>query len=445
MGPGKTQETGTRRHKNRFHVMLLKSLLVSKRAWVCSTIVILLLLIYLAFRFHGVDSRERLLQCYHSDLHRIDSFNHLEIQQVVFAKVHKAASSTLQNILFRFAMARDLALLLPVEGPAFNQMSSKINRDDIISHPKGEEEFDILGVHVLYEEKEINKYFPETAFRVAIIREPMKQALSALAYYTVVGSFPDLISGFKNHPTDPINGFLKHPEDFSGGLKCPSLGSWISNRMSFDLGVGIHHSSTNALTQNRASFKPFLQRLEQQFDLVLIADFFDESMVLLRRYLRWSIKDIIYLKVNMMREDTKTNSVWRKQPNLTSTERIAFRHCNKLDYSLYDHFLSLFFDKIEKERFFKEEVETFKNIRERVAAFCAEVSSSKDHRKLFIPRSAWTEQFTVDECDCLMMETDEITLVEAAKLKQQRLFESFKRRHRFGAPPPVQEAAKPQA
>ncbi|KAK3779348.1 hypothetical protein RRG08_052570 [Elysia crispata] len=340
--------------------MELRGKLFPKRRCLVTAVVTLALLLGLYISYPHEERAEKILQCYDSPLHRSDPHNPTEVQQVVFVKVHKAASSTVQNILFRFALSRNLTSLLPVTGTLISEREAAIPRENVIPHPRGEGTFDVLGVHVVYDHKEMDKYFPKSAFRVAIIRDPLKQAVSALAYYTVVWPYPQLTSGFNRHPLDPITSFLKHPEDFSGGPGCPELGSWVSNRMSYDLGVGSQASSLETLKRDDAAVQLFLQTLEKQFDLILIADHFEESIVLLRRYLKWSMKDIIFIKVNAMQEGE--DSVWRKRPNLTAIDLSAFEQCNKLDYRLYQHFLPVFFEKIHKETLFQQEVDAFREI-----------------------------------------------------------------------------------
>ncbi|RUS83494.1 hypothetical protein EGW08_008744, partial [Elysia chlorotica] len=220
-----------------------------------------------------------------------------ETRQVVFAKVHKAASSTVQNILLRFAMARNLSVLLPRNGPVLSQTSSKIERSRIVPHIQGKQLYDILCSHVLYEAKEIDKYFPKNAFRVAIFREPIKQVLSALMYHTSCGH-RYLTDRYRRHKLDPINAFFKHSKDFNNGIKCPNPETFLINRMSYDLGINI--SEIDESKANRTTIDTFVKDTEHTFNLVLISDFFDESMVLLGRTLKWSMKDIIYIKVNAM-------------------------------------------------------------------------------------------------------------------------------------------------
>ena len=46
---------------------------------------------------------------------------------VVFQKTHKCSSTTIQNILLRYAMNHDLLLVLPKEGIHLSHSSNKFN------------------------------------------------------------------------------------------------------------------------------------------------------------------------------------------------------------------------------------------------------------------------------------------------------------------------------
>ena len=345
-----------------------------------------------------------------------------ETRQVVFVKVHKAASSTVQNILLRFAIARDLSALLPINGPIISQDSKAIPRARMIPQVQGKQIYDILCSHVVYDADQVGQYFAKTAFRVAIIREPMKQVLSALAYYTLVFPSPPLVAGAQKHKSDPINGFLRHPEDYTGGQKCPQPTSFVNTRMSFDLGFNVGH--IEATRQNRAEIKQFLQNIEEEFDLVLISDYFDESMVLFKRQLKWSLRDILYLRVNAM--TLAKDSPWRSEPNITSAEFLAFRHCNMVDYELYDHFLPIFLDKIDKEHLFEEEVAAFKSVLKSLVNFCDSESAGE---RLLVPKSDWTEELVILRCECEMMRLSEPSLVDRARKKQMKLHKEYMATH----------------
>ena len=76
--------------------------------------------------------------------------------------------------------------------------------------------------------------------------------------------------------------------------------------MSFDL--GLEHSSYS----NEEKIQEFIDKLKKQLDLVLINEFIDESLVLLKRLLCWSLDDIIYLRHNV-RNDGFRNHVTDEQ------------------------------------------------------------------------------------------------------------------------------------
>ncbi|RUS88694.1 hypothetical protein EGW08_003509, partial [Elysia chlorotica] len=273
-----------------------------------------------------------------------------EVRQVVFAKVHKAASTTVQNILLRFSVFRALNILLSKRQHQIGERTDLIQ--GIVPHPEGNNKtFDILCVHLIFNASNVAKFFSDSAIRIAILREPLKQTVSALAYYSK--NFPSKIlkRGRAKHPQDPINGFLRHPEDFYDFGQGPAF-SYVNNRMSVDLGFDLRNFETGKT--NVSKIEAFIRQVEEQFDLVLISDYFDESMVLMRRYLNWAMKDIIYIKRNAAH--FPKDSVWHRDINRNATVMERFRTWNLIDYKLYEHFEPKFLDTIKQEQLFKEEV-----------------------------------------------------------------------------------------
>ena len=345
--------------------------------------------------------------------------NGSEIRQVVFAKVHKAASSTFQNILLRFALARNLNVLFPVGNYVINEGGIKIDPGRVVPHPEGKDKFDILCNHVIYNAREISKYFSDNATRVTFLREPMNQALSALTYYVTVWPSAPLKKGFEKYPDDPINGFLRDPQAFLGP-PFETYGSFIDNRMSVDLGFGrsrLQHSK-----MNKGKIDAFIKNVENQFDFVLICEYFDESMVLLRRRLRWSMKDIIYLRSNKAKELPLT-SPFRQEPIITDEVTKSFRQWANIDYELYEYFLPKFLQAIQSEPLFQLELKVFKTIEKDVSEFCSRKNNTES---LHINANAWTKSFTVSKDDCLLMTTPEIPLVDLVRNKQLDRYKKWK-------------------
>lgn len=54
----------------------------------------------------------------------------------------------------------------------------------------------------------------------------------------------------------------------------------------FDLGF------ENKLFENRNAMTQYINYIENEFDLVLINEYFDESLILLRNLLCWDLQDI---------------------------------------------------------------------------------------------------------------------------------------------------------
>ena len=334
-----------------------------------------------------------------------------EIQQVVFLKVHKAASSTVQNILLRFAMTRKLSVLLPYTGTIINEEGFSISPSTVLPHPEGKRKFDILCNHVVYNEQELSKYFPDDAIRVAILREPMAQALSSLIYYSTTYCKDGNRKGLRKYPADPVNGFLRHPEDFQVKFANPST-SYINNRMSLDLGFDSHDLDNSK--NNKTKIDLFIKTIEKQLDFVLIFEYFDESVVLLRRYFRWSMKDILYIKLNERKPNT--SSPFERKPNIIPAVMDTFRQFNRVDYELYEYFLPKFLRKIKSEPHFSEEVAAFKLIESKVARFC--LSNDTNNVTIDIPANMWTNNFTVSKEECVVMMTPELPLVDFVRQEQ---------------------------
>lgn len=107
---------------------------------------------------------------------------------------------------------------------------------------------------------------------------------------------------------------------------------WFAkNAMFFDLGY-------DNLRDDEEYIISAIEEIEQHFDLILIADYFEESLLLLREKLCWSFADIIALKINA-----------RSSPYTVLTERLVrkIRAWNKADAALYDHFNKTFWKKVE--------------------------------------------------------------------------------------------------
>ena len=121
---------------------------------------------------------------------------------------------------------------------------------------------------------------------------------------------------------------------------------WISaNRMLAQLGFRTktpYHKDTIKRVDD------YIQYLDGVFDLVLIDEYFDESLVLLKDLLCWNVDDIVYAKLNM--ENTGEESL---SPRALKILEVYGKH----DYSLYMYFKTKFLKTVKEfgaERMSKE-------------------------------------------------------------------------------------------
>ena len=70
--------------------------------------------------------------------------------------------------------------------------------------------------------------------------------------------------------------------------------AWFDqNEMLWDLGI------KEDLIKNSKSLREQIRQLDKYFDKVLIAEQFDESLILMKEFLCWDTQDILYFKVKL--------------------------------------------------------------------------------------------------------------------------------------------------
>lgn len=75
----------------------------------------------------------------------------------------------------------------------------------------------------------------------------------------------------------------------------------------FDL--GLQHKYYN----DPLVIKKHIEDLAEKINLVLIMEYFDESLVLLKRELCWDLDDVIYFKLNQRSLEYKQTEITRQQ------------------------------------------------------------------------------------------------------------------------------------
>lgn len=321
------------------------------------------------------------------------------VTHLLFLKTHKCASTTVQNILFRFGYSRNLTFALPSSGnylgnptlfQAKNMPKKLLPSDGVV---------DIFAVHSRLNPSQHSLVLHADARWLTVVREPAALYESLFNYYHMNGAFGFSLQEFSSKSLQELANLPRY-----GG----KLGK---NQMLFDLG----YSADLTVTELRRA----LDELDQRFDLVLIAERMDESLILLRHLLCWTLYDIVVFTKNARRNEVKKT--------LDSSTLETLRELNSGDVILYEYFLAKHKEAVFAfgEAKMREEVAALRGLRDEFYEECGlrEVQG-RDKSLKFKEYSGLVNAYVAEnttDTQCLLLSLPELALVELARKKQASL------------------------
>ncbi|NXL22480.1 G3ST2 sulfotransferase, partial [Setophaga kirtlandii] len=244
---------------------------------------------------------------------------------VMFLKTHKTASSTVLNVMFRFAERHNLTVALPANELLHLGYPSTFMARFVEGFETIGQNYNIMCNHLRFNPLEVKKVMPANTFYFSILRNPISLLESSYIYYK------DSVPAFRG--SKDVNEFLEaptkyyQPADYWKNI-------YARNIMWFDFGYNNNAKDDTNYTQ------AVLKEIEHNFHLILIADYFDESMILLKHTLCWHLDDVIYFKLNSRSQDTVQT--------LTPESEEQIKAWCSLDWKLYLHFNQSFWRRIEE-------------------------------------------------------------------------------------------------
>ncbi|XP_004705645.1 galactose-3-O-sulfotransferase 4 [Echinops telfairi] len=317
-------------------------------------------------------------------------------QRLVFLKTHKSGSSSVLNLLHRYGDRHGLRFALPARyqfGYPKPFQASRVKN----YHPQDEGTpfpFHILCHHMRFNLKEVLRVMPSDSFFFSIVRDPATLAHSAFSYYKSTSS------AFRKAPS--LAAFLANPRAF---YRLGARGDhYARNLLWFDFGLPFPPDmktarrnphlfrDSNTLQQHvppagvnppahtlepNAFFHPVptvanghrqasspdsldqwsssliqwgLAWLDSVFDLVLVAEYFDESLVLLADALCWGLDDVVGFMHNAQAGGQRALGALREGRVTEEEQQLAARAraWNNLDWALYVHFNRSLWTRIEQ-------------------------------------------------------------------------------------------------
>ena len=264
--------------------------------------------------------------------------------------MHKTGSSTLANIFFRYGDVRDLRFVLPGDTtnlgwPSKFRVTHSLR---LFGRP------DILSSHSRFNKKPMNWLFPpQTSKYVTVLRNPVDNFESVFNFYQLGKVF-----GITGNPAHSLEKFLENLMPYYVKRSC----SWDTclgrNPMMFDLGLEFKYF------ENFTAVAEYIQFLDKEFDLVMIMDYFDKSLVMMKRMLCWEMDDILYVKLNERQDKEKATS-------LSAEVKENIRRWNKVDVFLFNHFNETFWRKVTMEGpGFLEDLSAFRRRKQETKQLC---------------------------------------------------------------------------
>ncbi|XP_009883701.1 PREDICTED: galactose-3-O-sulfotransferase 2 [Charadrius vociferus] len=288
---------------------------------------------------------------------------------VMFLKTHKTASSTILNIMFRFAERYDLTVALPADQLVHLGYPETFVAQFVEGFQTIGQNYNIMSNHLRFNRSEVQKVMAVNTFYFSILRNPISLLESSYVYYK------EDVPAFKT--SKDVNEYLAsptkyyRPENYKQNI-------YARNIMWFDFGYD------NNAEDDTNYIQVVLKEIEQNFHLILIADYFDESMILLKHTLCWDLDDVIYFKLNSRSQDTVQT--------LTPESKERIKAWCSLDWKLYLHFNQTFWRRIEETIGFEELEKEVNHLRTRQKELMEVCLSDKEpvgkdhiHNKDFLP------------------------------------------------------------
>ena len=322
-----------------------------------------------------------------------------ERNHLVYMKIHKTGSDTLSAMVRRFGYKRNLSFVLPITDR--NLLGWPYPLDPGMYRPKKTDTYDILCEHTVYNDITFPALMPPDTVFTASIRLPEYHFRSSFRYF-LVAEVTNIPGGknIKKFLRDPYKWekIYTSPSDLRNDLCVPDNVSMLHNAQAFDLGfpMGFPASQREYMdqTNNARAVLRWLETIKQRFKFMIIVEYINESLVLWRRYMCWSLPDIIYHTQNIA-----------NPPHIAKINKAvvrSIRNFSSIDFALYEHYNKTLWANIEMEGAdFWDELETFNYVMSNVTKFCS--GRTRKHKVLAFEKSKWHKAFTYSTKDCRLL------------------------------------------
>ena len=285
------------------------------------------------------------------------------LNQLAFIKTHKTGGTTLRQIVDMYGYYRNLSFMFNSIDKGSGHIRyltiSPKNLLPPINVTNGDYDryihnFDMCSVHYKYDRELLDLVMKKGSKYITILRDPVTQFVSAFVFFGTASK----VRG--NTTEEKVNNWIE---------KQSPRARYLNNNQIEDLGL-----SNRFNFHNKSVSSSHIEKIAREFDLVLLTEYFDESLLLLRKMMCWSYDDILYLKQNV-RSGVKIP--------LNQTVQNKIRHHNAADTQLYNHFNATLWRKVaDYGPTFRADLEHFRERLDELYGHC--VSGVKSTKKRLV-------------------------------------------------------------
>ena len=250
------------------------------------------------------------------------------VKNIYFLRIPKTGSSTLANILCRYALKHHLNISTGYGSPLQRENQSSVNA--------------IIYQHTEFNETAIRQIMaPHTAL-ITLIREPLAHLKSIFNYMHLDQQF------HLENMQDPFDVFLHSPGQFD-----TDPAPLTRNMLSRPFGM-----EAKAIDEEHKLINLVLSK----FSSVLMNEYFEESLLLLMNKLCMNFSDLLFLSL-------KTMSYKQKTKTYSTRLRANHKHWSHSDYALYSYFKRHIHEQITtEENVLKPKVQKLKTMNKLIEA-----------------------------------------------------------------------------
>lgn len=201
---------------------------------------------------------------------------------------------------------------------------------------------------------------PKDSVYFSILRHPVAMMESIFIYYKSIPAF---------HRSHSLDDFLDNSQinyNASAGGN-----HYAHNVLAFDFGLDNNIAADATDFEKQASMA--IAAIERDFHLILISEYFEESMILLRHALCWSLEDVVSFKLNSRSE--------RSRRSLLPATAENIKRWNALDWRIYLHFNTTFWHKVESlvgQAQMRQETHQLRELQGKLAGTCLKDGGAVD-------------------------------------------------------------------